>query len=423
MASTQTIPTPAAADLEALGAALGQDGAGLARRREALAALAAATTPDRVTHLWRFTDPANLAPLAAVTAAGTGRRSEDAAAAAVVDLIPGLEPLVSLGAEARAAGLEVLSLAAAPDLASRLGEAPAAPESGWFSHLNDAAWNAGVALRLPAGRTLTAPVRVVVHAEAAAVLPRVLLVVEENAELTLVEEHRGGAPDARVAGVTAILAGPAARVRHVLVQGWEPGVNGHLSVRARADRDADLLSVFCVLGGDRAKLELVTTLDGRGAASRMVGVIVGAGRQHLDLHTRHVHRAGGTRSDIDVKSVVAERARSTYTGLIRIDKDAREVEAFQENRNLLLSDGARADTIPELEILNQEVSCSHGATVAPLDPLQVFYLQSRGVPAPRARRMIVRGFLENTLARLPESLREDVEGVVERRLDTVREEA
>lgn len=421
MVSTHAMIIPDPAELASVGDSLGLDAAARERRREALAALAAAAPPDRVTHLWRFTDPANLAPTASAAAAGAEARTEAAGAAAVVDLVPGLAPVIRLGEEARAAGLEVLPLAAAADLASRLGEAPAAPESRWFGLLNDAAWNAGVALRLPGGRALAAPVRVVVHAAAAAVLPRVLLVAEADSELTLVEEHEGGSADARVAGATEILAGPAARVRHVVVQGWASGVNGYLSVRARAERDADLLSVFCALGGDRAKLEFVSTLDGPGASSRMVGVTVGAGRQHIDLHTRHVHRVGDTRSDIDVKAVVSERARSTYTGLIRIDEAARGVEAFQENRNLLLSDGARADTIPELEILNQEVSCSHGATVAPIDPLQVFYLQSRGVPEDRARRMIVRGFLENTLARLPDDVREGVETVVERRLDTVRD--
>lgn len=418
MVSTQEMTIPNSTELASLGDSLGLDAAARERRREALAALEAAVTPDRVTHLWRFTDPSNLAPTTSVAAAGFAARTEASGAAAVVDLVPGLAPAITLGEEARAAGLEVLPLSAAPELAARLGEAPAAPESQWFGLLNDAAWNAGVALRLPEGRSLSAPVRVVVHAEAAAVLPRVLLVAEADSELTLVEEHEGGFADARVAGATEILAGPAARVRHVVVQGWASGVNGYLSVRARAERDADLLSVFCALGGDRAKLEFVSTLDGPGASSRMVGVTVGAGRQHIDLHTRHVHRVGHTRSDIDVKAVVSERARSTYTGLIRIDEAARDVEAFQENRNLLLSDRARADTIPELEILNQEVSCSHGATVAPIDPLQVFYLQSRGVPAPVARRMIVRGFLENTLARLPEAVRADVEAVVERRLDT-----
>ncbi|MCB1150876.1 Fe-S cluster assembly protein SufD [bacterium] len=418
MVSTHDMVVPNDTELASLGDALGQDAAGLERRRGALAALLEAPAPDRVTHLWRFTDPHRFAPAASVAAVGFVEKGDAAGTAAAVDLVPGLQPLVTLSDAARAAGLDVLPFGD-PSVAAHLGAALGAPESHWYALLNDAAWNTGVALRLPRGRTLTDPVRVSVHAEAAAVLPRSLLIAEENSELTLVEEHTGGVDEARVAGVTEILAGPAARVRHVLVQAWRPGVDGYVSVRARADRDADLQTVFCALGGDRAKLEFVSTLDGAGAASRMVGVILGEERQHLDVHTRHIHAVGETRSDIDVKAVVADRARSTYTGLIRIEERARGVEAFQENRNLLLSDGARADTIPELEILNQEVACSHGATVAPLDEGQVFYLRSRGLDAAQARRMIVRGFLENTLARLPEGLRARVEAVVERRLDSV----
>jgi len=144
-------------------------------------------------------------------------------------------------------------------------------------------------------------------------------------------------------------------------------------------------------------------------------------RQHADVHTRHRHLAGRTSSRIDFKAVAADQARATYTGLIRIEDDAPHCEAYQENRNLLLSDRARADAIPELEIHNQEVSCSHGATIAPVEPEQLFYLESRGLAPGAALGLVVGGFLENTLAKLPEAARATVEEYVGPRLATIRE--
>jgi Fe-S cluster assembly protein SufD len=133
----------------------------------------------------------------------------------------------------------------------------------------------------------------------------------------------------------------------------------------------------------------------------------------------HRHTSGHTWSNIDFKAAVTDRARSAYTGLIRIERDAGASEAFQENRNLLLSERARADTIPELEILTDDVSCSHGATAAPVDPEQLFYLQSRGLTAREALRQVVRGFVEPTLALMPEGLRAEIEKLIEARLQRI----
>jgi Fe-S cluster assembly protein SufD len=136
----------------------------------------------------------------------------------------------------------------------------------------------------------------------------------------------------------------------------------------------------------------------------------------MDHHTVHSHRSGRTWSNIDFKVALTGYARSAYTGVIRIDEEAGATEAYQENRNLLLSETCRADTIPELEILTDDVQCTHGATVAPLDEEMVFYLESRGIPREQAERLIVRGFLEKTLSRVPEAVRPQVVEVVEERL-------
>lgn len=421
MADTIDVTTPAddrplvsEADLRDIARRAGEGDRGMARRLAARESYLQAALPDRVKHLWRFTDPASLLPrsLEQATLPAPPVLEPVPGAAATIDLWPGQAPQLDLGADLSAGALSL-----APGL---IGTDHATDSV--FTMLNEAAWNTGLGLQVKAGVCLPGPVHLRVHAGGAATLPRVTIAVGAGAEATIVEEHCGGGPEARVAGRTEIIAGDGARVRHVLVQLWDEGTRGHLTVFTRGGRDADLLTAFGTFGGDMCKTEIMTELSGDGAHSEMVGVALACGDQRFDMHTRHRHAAGRTTSNIDFKAVAADRARSTYTGLIRIEEKARHCEAFQENRNLLLSSRSRADAIPELEIHNQEVSCSHGATVAPIDPEQLFYLQSRGLEPGEAIGLVVRGFLENTLSRLPGTLRGSVEGFVGPRLARIREE-
>jgi Fe-S cluster assembly protein SufD len=168
-----------------------------------------------------------------------------------------------------------------------------------------------------------------------------------------------------------------------------------------------------------SKQNFGVSLDGPYSESDMYGLLFGTGRQHFDNHTLHHHATGQTKSNIDFKVVLRDKALSAYTGLIKIDAGAEVCEAYQENRNMLLNPGTRAETIPELEILNEEVTCSHGATVGPIDPIDVFYLQSRGIGREEAVRMIVSGFVASTLKLVPEDIRERIEDAVARRLEDV----
>ena len=393
-------------------------------RNEAHARYTAAAMPDRVQHLWRFSNPENLLPadLSAAALAGFETTHQPdhpvPGAAATVDLWPGRRPVVQAAQGLSAEDLAVGQLDGS--MAAGTVEEDEAP-SAIFRHLNAAAWNAGLQVDVAAGVVLPGPVVVRIHAGAASVMPRILFRVGAGAEATLVEQHGDGGPGVTVVGRSDIVAGTGAHVRHIVLQTWEAGTNGHLTVQSRAGRDADLLSVFATFGGERVKLEMITDLQGEGARSRMVGVALGSENQRFDHHTRHRHLAGRTWSDIDFKSVGADKSRSSYTGLIRIEEGARVSEAYQVNRNLLLSDRSRADAIPELEILNEEVSCSHGATVAPVDRDQLFYLESRGLDPDAALRLVVRGFLEKTLQSIPEALRDGIEELVEGRLANLRE--
>ena len=426
--STLVDPRPvlAPADLTALCSRLEQVETARQARQAALARYMEAGLPDRVEHLWRFTNPEHLLPARLDEAALTGGAAETVAlpavpeAAATVDLWPGRMPVVQVGGGTDEKLLTVGPLDGA--LAAGTVDGPDAP-SALFRHLNAAAWNAGLQVDVAAGAVLSGPVVVRVHARGAAAMPRILFRIGGGAEATLVEQHVDGGRDVQVVGRSDVVAGAGARVRHILLQTWAPGTSGHLIVQSRAGRDADLLSVFASFGGQRTKMELTTDLQGEGARSRMIGVALGSGDQRFDHHTRHRHLAGRTWSNIDFKSVGAGRARNSYTGLIRIEKGARVSEAYQVNRNLLLSDKSHADAIPELEILNEEVSCSHGATIAPVEPDQLFYLESRGLDPAQALRLVVRGFLENTLQSIPQVLRPEVEQLVDNRLDGLRGES
>jgi Fe-S cluster assembly protein SufD len=382
--------------------------------------------PDRVDHLWRFSNPDHFLPedLSSDVLSGTGLPAEDlpavADAAATVDLWPGRKPVVHYQ---DGAGQGPLSIGPLDDMMAAGTLEESSGPSALFRHLNAAAWNTGVQIDLAGGATLSGPVIVRIHALGPALLPRVLFRVGGGSEATLVEQHVGGGPAARVVGRSDIVAGTGARVRHVVLQTWSAGTNGHLTVQSRAGRDADVLSVFASFGGERVKMELTTDLQGEGARSRMVGVALGGENQRFDHHTRHRHLVGRTWSDIDFKTVGAERARNSYTGLIRIEEGAHFTEAYQVNRNLLLSDNSRADAIPELEILNEDVSCSHGATVAPVEQDQLFYLESRGLEPDDALRLVVRGFLEKTLQSVPAALRPGLEDLITERLAGLREDS
>jgi len=409
-------PVLAREDVRRLSRELGEHETGLAWRLAALEQYDAMPLPDRVTHLWRYTDPMELMPGEPVPVAMPPR---DLAAAELpadepaVLLVPGREP--ALNAPARACGLQVAPLLYDAGDAELLGTAAPA-DAGFFPALNASAWNAGVAVYVPAGMALDQPLRVLVPSFAETTLPRVLVVAGRGADLTVVEEHTGGRAGHRVIGVTELLVGEGARVRHVLVERWDAGVQGFLAVKARVERDGHYQGVNASLGGDRVKLELGADLTGRGARSELVGVVLGGDEQRFDHHTWHRHSAADTTSNIDFKAAMTAKSRSSYTGIIRIEEHAPRSEAFQENRNLLLSDTARADTIPELEILTDDVSCSHGATASPIDLEQVFYLQSRGIARDEAVRLIVRGFVETTLAQVPASVRDGLESLVAGRL-------
>jgi Fe-S cluster assembly protein SufD len=170
---------------------------------------------------------------------------------------------------------------------------------------------------------------------------------------------------------------------------------------SRVGRDADFATTMVALGGDYARLRIDSALDGRGASGEMQAVYFGEGTQMHDMRTLQDHVAPRTTSNLLFKGAVQGTSHAVYSGLIHIGKEAAGVNAFQTNRNIKLSDGAWAESVPNLEIENNDVRCSHASAVGPVDEEQRFYLESRGVPPAAAERLIVLGFFEEVLERLP----------------------
>lgn len=419
--SAQPVASVLVPEVERLSEALGEPEVLRAMRREARDVLAGMALPDRARHLWRYTDPRrflpSLDPSHASPVEVAGGWALDGPRSAVALLAGGVAHVREIDEQARHVGVTVTSLHTAEET-GLLGSAVPATH-GFVEALNAATWQGGVLVCVPAGVHLDAPIRLRIEAGRAGSVsvPRVLVVAGERSRFEVVESHvRGGDEACQVLGVTELFVGEAADVRYSLVQRWRPAVVGHLTVRAVLERDARAQLALASFGGAICKADVGGVLRGEGAEVETCGVAMGGDTQHFDHHTEHAHLAPHTRSNLDFKVALTHAARSVYTGMIRIAEGAGASEAYQENRNLLLSGHARAETIPELEILTDDVRCSHGATVAPLDAEQLFYLLARGLPPGQAQRLIVYGFLDQTLRRLPETTRERIEALIAERL-------
>lgn len=418
--SAPALPALAFAHIAELAGTCGESRALLDLRERARARLQSMSLPHRARHLWRYTDPALFVPASDSTAvmpvasAPEWRLDEPHAGAAL--LAGGALHTVAVADSARAAGVEITDLhRARPELLGTL----VGSDHGFVEAINAAAWRSGVLVRVPAGVTLTEPIRVRVAA-GPLTLPRVLVLGEEGSSFEILEGHVGGAAGGRVLSVSEIFVAANASVRYGLVQRWESGVVGHVTARARVAEGSCFQMSLASFGGATYKADVGALLAGEGAQAETYGVAMGGEQQHFDHHTEHIHLAPKTHSNLDFKVALTHAARSAYTGMIRIAPGAGGSEAYQENRNILLSEDARAESIPELEILTDDVRCSHGATVAPLDPEQLFYLESRGLARLQAMRVIIYGFLDQTLTRLPQSTRERIEAMVAERLHAER---
>jgi Fe-S cluster assembly protein SufD len=260
-----------------------------------------------------------------------------------------------------------------------------------------------VAIDIPRGVTVPHPIVVVQTIEAAGAASAAHLVVRagEDSDVTVYDHHTSGDVAALVLPQVELDVSDAARVRYVTVQAYGPQVWQLARQSSRVGKSATFSTTMVALGGDYARLAVESSMVGRGGSGAMRAVYFGEGHQMHDFRTLQDHVARDTSSDLLFKGAVADHSRAVYTGLIHIGKDASGVDANQANRNVKLSQHAWAESVPNLEIENNDVRCSHASAVGPVDAQQRFYLESRGVPPEIADQLIVLGFLDEVLEGLP----------------------
>jgi Fe-S cluster assembly protein SufD len=397
-----------------------------ARRSEAAARLADLQWPTAADEIWRYSRIGDLdlsrfrpvpaeqmgepgvepAPGGGPIAAEAGERS------GLVVVRNGRVVHHALDPELEARGVKVCGIATcdADELRSSLGTcSDASPDA--FTVLHDAFLAGGAYVKVPRGVVVEKPV-VVLHwseGEGLASFPHTLVVAEDGAEVTVFDRY--GSADTKsgraesvghlVDAVVELVIGDNAHVRYLSVQEQGPHTWQVALQRAHLGRDASLKSSVVALGGSYARLRSESLLAGSGAESDLTAVYFGDGAQMLDFRTLQDHDAPNTRSDLLFKGAVEDRAQSVYSGLIRIRPDAQKSVAFQTNRNLVLTEGADARSVPNLEIEADDVKCSHASTVGPVDEEQLYYLATRGVPPEEAERLVVLGFFDDVFDRLP----------------------
>ena len=287
--------------------------------------------------------------------------------------------------------------------------------------LNAARWDGGLLVYVPRGVEVALPVESILTATGASgrVFGRSLVVVEEGAKATVIERYASGDLAGPVSASSAVelYVGQGAELEHVSVIDWGAGVRHHAMLRARVGRDARARSVVVTLGGDVVRVEPTMVVAGPGADARALGLYFAAGDQHFEHRVVARHEAPQAYSNLLYKGAIQDHARTVFFGNLVVPPGAPGTDAYQTNRNLVLNDGARADTIPFLEIETAEVKCSHAGAVGRVDDEHLFYLQSRGVPTAEAKRLIVMGFLQEVLELVSlEELREELEAAVQEKL-------
>ncbi|MEA2353491.1 MAG: Fe-S cluster assembly protein SufD [Thermoleophilaceae bacterium] len=338
----------------------------------------------------------------------------------------GGSPLLEAPADGALGDAIVCSLAEALERHSELVEAhlgSVVPSDDPFVARNDAARGEGLFVFVPRGVRLESPLsrNAVVGPAGSALNHRTLIVLEEGAEAEIWEQYVSSEEgEGLFNGVTELVVGANARLRYVTAQGLSEKSWIFGTQRAVVDRDGSLDWVALGFGSGRGKVRMETQLRGPGAQARVTGAYAGRGRQHLDFDTTQEHAAPNTTSDLAFRGVLAGRSTAVWRGMIKVDPGAQQTDAFQESRNLLLSKRAHADAIPGLEILANDVRCTHAAAIAQIDREQLFYLMSRGLPREQAKRLVIDGFLQALVERLPEGpLHDAVSAALEQRLEAV----
>ena len=288
------------------------------------------------------------------------------------------------------------------DLVQRFFGAAVSEGENKFSALHYALWNSGTFVYVPRNVVIEQPLQVVIDQEEGkkAGFHHTVVATEPNAVVTLVEDFIGS-ENGLTNSVVELLSGASSQLHYLHLQNLADSAWDFSTQRMKLGRDSLLRHFMGSWGSRLSKAWLNMDLDGQGSHGELLGLYFPGGRQHLDHHTNQLHKAPNATSDLLYKGALKDRARSVYQGYIKVYPAAQKTNAYQANRNLMLSKTARADSIPGLEIEADDVRCTHGATAGQVPAEYIFYLMSRGIDRTNAERMIVQGFFEEVLNRIP----------------------
>jgi Fe-S cluster assembly protein SufD len=286
-----------------------------------------------------------------------------------------------------------------------------------FSAMAAAFSQVGVLLYVPKGVHIDQPLQSLYWGadSTSAYFSHILVFLEDQASVTFVQEYNSDTSDSQRlhSGITEIIVGNGANLRFIEIQSWGDRVWNFSHERARVERDGNLEWIYGATGSHLTKNFSEVDLVEQGATGRMVGFYFSDGIQHFDHDTQQNHLAPNTTSDLLFKGALKDNSHSVWQGMIYVAPGAQKTDGYQANPNLILDKTAKADSIPGLEILADDVRCTHGATVGKIDPDEVFYLNTRGIPTGEAERLIVEGFFDPVLQRIPyENLRERLQKVI-----------
>lgn len=292
------------------------------------------------------------------------------------------------------------------------------PDHNKFTALHAALWDSGTLIYVPAGVKVDLPLQVILNqkTDGSGSYHHTLLIAEEGAEITLVEDLLGGKDGMQSSVVELHLANNTV-ARYMNLQDFDHSTWNFMTGRAAMQRDTDLRWIQVSWGSRMTKAFLDLDLMDQGGHGELLGIYFPTGDQHIDHETLQVHRAPNCFSDLLFNGALKGKARSVYMGIIKVFKDAQKTDAYQRNGNLILDSSARADSIPGLEIEADDVRCTHAATMSQVEDEYVFYLMARGLTRPQAERMIVQGFFQAVLDRVPvETVVTKLERVIERKI-------
>jgi Fe-S cluster assembly protein SufD len=380
-------------------------------RQQALARFELGPLPTGTEDIWKYSRIAELDPGAFRAARPQAPTGIPPAVGTVLDLI-GERAAFALTIDGATASIDVEHDAAAAGL--RLHVVKEGDGIGWFTgaatpwdafaELNTGQAPSPVVIAVPDNTIVRAPV-VICHwtaTDGAVTFPRSMIRIGTNASVTVVEYFLSADVSAWVDPVTEVRIGDGGHGSHLVVQDLGQRIWQTAFVGSEVGRDASLTSFAVALGGEYARVRTDSRIVGTGGRADLLALYCGDGHQMHDFRTLQLHEGAKSTSDLVFKGAVQDEATSAYSGLIRVARGAAGTKAFQTNRNLTLSDSGLATySVPELDIEENDVSCSHASATGPIDEDQRFYLESRGVPTEIADQLIVLGFFDDLLSRLP----------------------